>query len=394
MLNNFIFKQTIVDLMPNERVLSPNSKYIQEFPNMPVDTYEYTFPAIKGIQGGREYYTSMCPLKLIPRIFLFDSEELLPEVRAQRTLNRNRIPEMAAYVIQNQDNYVFSALTASIDGDTRFEPSSSDNPDIGSLHISMQSRFLINDGQHRRAAIEAALREEPTLGDETIAIVFFLDRGLERCQQMFADLNRHAIRPSKSLGLLYDHRDATAKIAKLVAMKSNAFKNLVEMEKSSLSQRSHKLFTLSAIHSGNGALIGEDEIESIEQAGQICIEFWDEVAKYIPEWQLVKEGKMAAGEVRKELLHTHALALQVLGNVGHQLTRGNKSWKTKLKLLSTLDWSRSNTKLWEGRALIAGRVSKSGNNITLTGNAIKQHLKLSLTPEEERVEAAYKRGSH
>ena len=157
---------------------------------------------------------------------------------------------MASYIVQNLNSYVFSALTASIDGDSRFEPSSPDNSDIGSLHINMQSRFLINDGQHRRAAIEVALREEPTLGDETIAIVFFLDRGLERCQQMFADLNRHAIRPSRSLGLLYDHRDATAKIAKLVAMKSSAFKHLVEMEKSSLSLRSQKLFTLSALHSG------------------------------------------------------------------------------------------------------------------------------------------------
>ena len=39
----------------------------------------------------------------------------------------------------------------------------------------MTSRFIINDGQHRRAAIEEALKERPELGDETIAVVFFLD---------------------------------------------------------------------------------------------------------------------------------------------------------------------------------------------------------------------------
>ena len=68
----------------------------------------------------------------------------------------------------------------------------------------MKARFVINDGQHRRAAIEAALRENPDLGDETIAVVFFLDVGLKRCQQMFADLNRYAIRPTTSLSILYD----------------------------------------------------------------------------------------------------------------------------------------------------------------------------------------------
>ena len=71
---------------------------------MPVDAFEYTFPAIRGIQAGREYYASMCPLKLIPKIFLFDEEELVPEVRAQRILNKSRVPEMAAYILQNHEN--------------------------------------------------------------------------------------------------------------------------------------------------------------------------------------------------------------------------------------------------------------------------------------------------
>ena len=42
--------------------------------------YEYVFPAIRGIQAGHEYYVTMCPLRLIPRLFLFDEEELPPEM--------------------------------------------------------------------------------------------------------------------------------------------------------------------------------------------------------------------------------------------------------------------------------------------------------------------------
>ena len=51
-----------------------------------MSNFEYTFPSIRGIQAGREYYISMCPLRLIPRIFLFDDEELTPELRAQTAL--------------------------------------------------------------------------------------------------------------------------------------------------------------------------------------------------------------------------------------------------------------------------------------------------------------------
>ena len=202
--------------------------------------FEYVFPAIRGIQAQREYYVSMCPLRLLPKIFLFDEEEVVPELRAQRHLNKSRLPEMARYVRDNSEDYVFSAITASIDAEVEFRQLAEEGEGsrIGLLHIPMSARFIINDGQHRRAAIEMALRDRPELGDESIAVVFFLDIGLERCQQMFADLNRYAIRPSKSLGILYDHRDETAQLAKNLIGKSPVFRDVVELEKTNLSPRS------------------------------------------------------------------------------------------------------------------------------------------------------------
>jgi len=182
--------------------------------------FSYTFPSISGVQAGREYYVSMCPLKLITKIFLFDEDELGPELRAQRTLNRSRVPEIARYILGNRTDYIFSAITASIDGATSFDATGQIGigERLGLLRVDMNAQFIINDGQHRRAAIEMALKEDPSIGDESIAVVFFVDQGLSRSQQMFADLNRHAVRPAKSLGLLYDHRNETAKIGKLTAL--------------------------------------------------------------------------------------------------------------------------------------------------------------------------------
>lgn len=355
--------------------------------------FSYVFPAIRGVQAGREYYVSMCPLRLLPRLFHFDDEELMPELRAQRTLNRGRVPEIVRYIVDNKDSYTFSAITASVDGEMRFEPVGQDSAAsfrMGTLTVSMDARFIVNDGQHRRAAIEAALAQAPELGDETIAVVFFVDQGLQRCQQMFADLNRHAVKPSASLGILYDHRNAAAKVAKHLSLTSPVFKNLIETERSTLSARSRKLFTLSALHFATVDFLPEKEIEDFPRASQRSQEFWEAVGAQIPEWIYVREAKMTAGEVRRDFIHCHAIVLQALGRAGRDLYQQfpNEVHK-RLQRLRKVDWSRSNAQVWEGRAMLGGSMAKSGLNVTLTTNEIKRVLGLKLSAEEQSAEAAW-----
>lgn len=355
--------------------------------------FSYVFPAIRGVQAAREFYVSMCPLRLLPKLFQFDDEELLPELRAQRTLNKGRVPEIARYILENKSSYTFSAITASIDGEIDFQPiseASAASFRIGTLTVSMDARFIVNDGQHRRAAIEAALTTSPDLGDETIAVVFFVDRGLHRCQQMFADLNRHAVKPSASLGILYDHRNAAAKVAKHLSLTSPVFKNLIETERSTLSARSRKLFTLSALHFATLELLPEKELEDFPKASQRCQEFWESVGEQIPEWIYVREAKMTAGEVRRDFIHCHAIVLQALGRSGRALYAAHpQEARKRLQRLRQIDWSRSNAQVWEGRAMLGGAMSKSGQNVTLTCNEIKRVLGLKLSPEEQNAESTH-----
>ncbi len=357
--------------------------------------FEYTFPAIRGVQAGREFYTSMCPLRLIPRIFLFDDEELAPEVRAQRVLNKGRLPSLARYLLDNPDDYVFSALTASVDGDIQFDAMTDQGMGmrVGQIRIPMDARFVINDGQHRRAAIELALSERPELGDETIAVVFFHDAGLERCQQMFADLNRHAVRPARSIGVLYDHRDPQAGLARLLSLRCTVFKGYVDMERSTLSANSGKLFTLSSIYNANHALLRDLNLPGEEACG-LAQRYWEAVDTLIPEWGMVRRRDLLAREVRKDFIHSHGLALHALGRVGNTLLRGSTDeavWASRLKPVGDVDWSRTNTD-WEGRAIVGGRVSKSHQNTVLTTNYLRRHLGLPLSTEEQQLEDAYLRG--
>lgn len=347
------------------------------------------FPVIRGVQAGREYYVAMWSLRMMKQISIFDEKELPPELRAQRMLNKGRIPEMAHYILDNPEDYVFSAITASIDSEVEFEPLSPSETRLGMLKVPMDAKFIINDGQHRRAAILSALDQKPELGYETIAVVFFLDIGLERCQQVFADLNRYAIRPSRSLGLLYDHRNEKAKLARLVIMKSDVFRDMVDMEKSSLAPRSRKLFTLSAFFNACADLVDGIATGNVEEDATTARNYWEAVAKHFPVWLNVRDGRVPACDVREGFIHSHGIALQALGKAGNALLKTwPGKWKAKLPALEKINWARSNARLWEGRALIGGKVSKVTTNVILTTNVVKQALGLKLTPEEERIEQA------
>lgn len=360
--------------------------------------YEYGFPAIRGVQAGRTFFVTMIPLKIIARLFVFDDDDLAPELRAQRTLNKGRLPEMVRYLVENPSGYTFSALTASVDGAVRFVPVADTGPSrfVGRLHVPMEATFVINDGQHRHAAIRDAIRQLPRLGDDMIAVVFFLDIGLARCQQMFADLNRHAVRPSKSIGVLYDHRDQAAGLSRRLVLEHPAFRGFVELESSSLPKASRRLFTLSAVHGATRTLL--DGVQGLDRDSALALasRWWSAVDERLPEWGDVRERRLRSPDVRSDLIHTHGITLAALGRIGNTLLREDPdpaSWEPCLDGLSTLDWSRSNP-LWEGRALVGGKVVKGQNNVLLTTAAVRSHLGLPLPGDERRAEDALAGAEH
>ena len=354
----------------------------------------FVFGAVRGIQAGREFFVVMCPLRQIPRLFLFAEEELPPELRAQRNLSQARVPSIAKYIVDNPTEYVFSSLAASVDGETHFDPHGEDpKGDIGLLSIPMSARIVINDGQHRRAAIEEALKQAPHLGRETISVVFFRDLNLSKCQQMFADLNRHATRPTRSLSILYDHRDPLAQLVRRLTVEVPTFKDFTEMEKTSIPNRSVKLFTLNSLYQATSLLLRRAGQDASSQEGyDTARKFWTVLGSVIPEWERVRLREISSSWLRKHFVHAHGVTLQALGRVGGDLLRIHpEDWEGHLDHLSKLDWSRDNTELWQGRALVSGRMTKGERNVVLIANVIKGAWGISLTSDEERIEKHYRK---
>ena len=350
------------------------------------DTFSYTFPVIRGIQSGHEYYVTMVPMKIVPNLFLFNDGSLPPEMRAQRLLNKSRVPSITRYLLENANNYTFSSLTASIDRMVEFIPipQNDQNSKIGYITIPADTRIIINDGQHRRAAITEAIKQQPDLAYETISVVFYIDTGLKRSQQMFADLNRHAAKPSGSLNILYDHKDTFAKFVLDLIEDIPIFKDTVDFEKTSISNRSSKLFTLNSVYRANKTLLGSNTL-SEEEMQHTAIEFWNEVTIHMKPWQEYLYGKPAY-ILRNETIAVHDLSLQAIAIIGATLLKEYQTeWREKLETMNQIDWSREN-KEWDQRALFSGRLRKSYTNVVLTANLLKKILGISLNPKEQEYE--------
>lgn len=350
--------------------------------------YCYRFPVVKGIQAGRDYYIGMVPLRMLERLFPADEDCVLPEYRAQRKLNESRIPDITKYILSNKDSYVFSALAASIDGKYDFIESNQEN--VGVLEVSMDARFLMNDGQHRKAAIIAAIEEDNTLGDETISVVFFGDEGLKRSQQMFTDLNKHAVKTSNSISELYDFRDDVAVATRNVISKIPFLDEYVDKERDIIGKFSSTLFTLNTFYLANKKILRKNTCD--DRYEDFLYAFWNGVAVNMDPWNEMSRKELSKKDLRELYVATQAIIIQAFGRVGAYLwDKGKCNLDGYLVKLKEINWKRSACE-WKRRVMRNdGRIINNECTIMYTTNYIKKCLGIELTEDEISLEEKLQR---
>jgi len=350
--------------------------------------------------GGRVYFTVSMKLKTVPRFFEFQNYAALePEERAQRVLNKNRLPAIRDYLLQNPDSYVFSSITASYqlpDGvgeEDLFEPIEKVS-DIGVLNLPMEADLLINDGQHRRAGIAAALEEDPTIGEDTISVVLFPFENHDRAQQMFSDLNRTAQLTTKSLNILYDHRDRLSNITMTLVSAVAAFEGRVDKEHASLAKRSPALITLGSLHDATKELLGEVTEENFTEKVDLAIAFWQIVAKALNPWVEVTAGLATSPQVREETICSHAVTMRAIGAAGRAaIQQLPDAWPSTIgKVFDEIDWSRSNPE-WDGVVVTDGDVLNRRQNQRDLTELLRVKLGVAM-PEEALRRLVHEVGSH
>lgn len=343
-------------------------------------------PAMRGKIGSRTYYACLMPMSAIPNLFKFtDWAGFTPEDREQRVLNEKRVPELRDYINENEDDYIFSSITASYKSTPAFDPAPSGNGmdgAIGILKLRLGDELIINDGQHRCAGIAEALKENPSIGDHTISVLLFPWEDKERVQQMFSDLNRFVQKTSKSLDILYDKRDKIS-AATLASLDQVAvFRDLTDKDSVSLKSKSTKLFTLAALYDANRELLkGREEGDILENA-KLLTEYWSVVAKNMPDWTSVQTQHKEAGELRAEKISSHSTVLRALGGLGLELMK-DESWRDRLASLQSIDWAKKNPD-WENVCIVANSVVSNRQARAATKAYIKGKLGMPLTDAEQR----------
>ncbi|WP_226034355.1 DNA sulfur modification protein DndB [Aquitalea palustris] len=362
------------------------------------DEITYTFPAVRGIQAGREYYVAQVPYGVLAKLFVFDEEIVPAEHRAQRVLSHRRANDISDYMVSNLKDYVLPALTASASAEMAFEPvalpGASDR--VGMLSIPMSATLLINDGQHRRKGIELALAQQPELAKETIAVTIYFDRGLERSQQMFADINARQVKPSSAINALYDRRNPFNGFVLSILDRLPKIKARVDFENATPGAKSHKLWSLVVIKKFVTLLTGctEKNINDVdgptrERFITVIERFFAECAQHIPQWSAMIENRVAASQVREEWVIGHAVWLEALGVFGQRLMVGASSaddvhWAA-MQGLSSVDPLKT-AQMWDGRCVVLGKMQKTSDGVKLTAAQLLKAAGLEMLGEMERLD--------
>ena len=168
-----------------------------------------------------------------------------------------------------------------------------------------------------------------------------------------------------------------------------------DKERVSLSQNSPKILALNHLFNTNLKLLGKSKGDSInEDDEKFLMEFWVTLCGSILEWNMVLNKELNTRELRSNYIVGHGVFIEAVGIVGRYLRKYHENnWKQYINKLSKIDWSRSNTHDWLGRAFNQnGRIQKTSHTIQLTANKIKELIDLPLTEQEQALEDKFFQG--
>jgi DGQHR domain-containing protein len=333
--------------------------------------------------------------------------------QAQRQLNRARVRDsLVPYLTQNDDSF-FSSLTLCMipmDGseltegrDYTFEPCK-EGSNVGELKLGDHIMLFPADGQHRRAAIELAIDEAPSLAMEEVPVVLTRYTAKGGVRQLFSDLNLNAKPVSKTTGYNFEQRLPIVLATKCAIQKASLLEGRVNLTSNSLSARSSDVVTLNTLVVANTEILsaihgtrprttdlndaplmkpiaskGVTDPEVLKIAEPL-IDFWEVFTQSVPGWNDLIAGKVTAGALRdgddtgtkKGYVSAYGIGWQAAALVYAALLRSGLSIvdaTTKAKeCFAATDWSKGPH--WNAIAMVGTRVNNTGPGVRATAGYI------------------------
>ena len=318
-------------------------------------TEKSAFSAIKGIQGGRVFFSANIPISKLKNLF----EEDLPDEneRSQRDLDTRHSNAIARYILSNQSSYIIGALTFALDREPEFalsENSSGDFNQVGTLRLTNDIRISSLDGQHRREALLSAFYETESLKNETVSIMLYVEPSVDNRRQMFSDMNSTSKKVSKAINILFDKRDPFAKAAKELVKGHEMLIDRVENFSGSIRGDSDKFFTLSGVKEalknlevGTSGRIKDPEMYTTDYLIQQGCVLFDLLLQSRPEYREGMSSRENLLKLRESSILFSSTTLRVIAGSIYKFKKLNEvtniePLKTSLaKRLSAIDFNKN-----------------------------------------------------
>jgi DNA sulfur modification protein DndB len=135
----------------------------------------------------------------------------------------DRTEDIRQYLLNNEHRFLGALVVAVWGGDPKFQEMELTDPSaiapnldegVGVLIFDGTQQYFALDGQHRLRAIKDAVRQDPDLAKEQIAVLivphFHTEDGRERTRRLFTNINRTAKPTTKAENIAIDEDDGFA----------------------------------------------------------------------------------------------------------------------------------------------------------------------------------------
>jgi DNA sulfur modification protein DndB len=354
---------------------------------MAMPTFE--FPAVRGIQGARAFYSTCIPFGALARMLSIDTGNTLD--RSQRDVDEKRARDLSSYIQNNPSTFVIPALTGVINASSLDFVEHKSGSFVGSLLVPMDSEIKLFDGQHRAVGIIHAIKDNPNLRSNMVPVQLFTDMVLADRQQAFSDINGNAKPVSISLNHAYNRRDASnQKLMEVIDLVSS-WHNKIEFERNSITGKSANLFALKTILDANRILLGIGKKDSVtDDQVQFAASYWNAIATAVHWRDWLKDFSYSPERGRADYITYHASGLMSLARLGRIAIDAAVDFETVADKLFSVNFHRD-TGGWDDKCVNhkGAIISNSAAQIA-TAHELAKRCSISLNLFDEATYRASK----
>lgn len=269
-------------------------------------------PALRAKIGNWDYYVSTLTFEQV-NVFVSKIDEHLHKSESlkdliQRSITNNYI-SIKEYIL-NQPEVFFNSLVLAVYDDypdwkeIKFTYEDGETYQMGLLEFPGNHKIFPVDGQHRVEGIKAAIKENPELKDQRIAVIFIGHKndepGQQRTRRLFTTLNRYAKPVSLDDIIALDEDDSVAMVTRFLLEEYDLFtgKRVVFAKQKAIPSNNKEAITsIITLYQANLELLKvfyeqrfnkkltpkliEDYLkfrrpyEEVEEYKAFCIRYWD-----------------------------------------------------------------------------------------------------------------------